>query len=420
MRFDMKTSATTGNVSFRNTLFLVTTAALSLAAWGAEARAGGPAKLAVLPAQVAGDGVEVPELFDDYLLTAVQNIGSYTVIGLDDINAMIGFEQQKALVGCEEMSCLADIGGALGVEMILVVKIARLGNDWVVTSKLINIRSATVTSRSSDFVSGDVKALLKAVPGVVTKLFAGGGLATSTTPTGSTGSGSGTTSTKPPTVETSAYDPSVGAGTRKLGVGLAIAGYALTGAATVLAIASGSRMADEGEVVWEDGSYQWVVRDGQCVEEQVGVLPGTSYSMSLSEDDCMVPDDGVLLASALGIGLGLGLAGYGAGAYVDGIAQAHTGNTEAEGHSNGMWLGWLFAVMAASGPVAGMLLESDVVGYLLGITGVGGAAWVFIAAMGQGGDYASTPGRSYIPMVAVAPTFRDGGTGGRLVLRWTF
>jgi hypothetical protein len=104
------------------------------------------------------------------------------VIGPDDINALIGFEKQKDLVGCADTACFADLGGALGVDRLVSLRVAFVSGEWAVTSKIIDMRQTRVESRSNDFVPGDAKALLKAVPNIVQKLFGGGGTARSSEP----------------------------------------------------------------------------------------------------------------------------------------------------------------------------------------------------------------------------------------------
>ncbi|MCK5689305.1 hypothetical protein KAI87_08545 [Myxococcota bacterium] len=129
-------------------------------------------KLAILPTQldVSAQG-KVPALIDDYILTAAHNLGVYQVIGQDDIAAIVGFEQQKDLLGCDDASCFADIGGALGVDRIAIFKVALLGDDWAVTGKLINIAATKVERRTSAFIHGDTKSLLKGVPALVEELM---------------------------------------------------------------------------------------------------------------------------------------------------------------------------------------------------------------------------------------------------------
>jgi hypothetical protein len=133
------------------------------------------AKVAVLPTQVEDSAKDqVPELIDDYILTAVQNLGLFDVIGQDDINAMLGFEEQKDLLGCEDTSCFAAIGGALGVEKLISVRVARTEQEWATSAKLIHIvGDPKVEARAIQFVPGRASDLLRAVPAIVRKLILG-------------------------------------------------------------------------------------------------------------------------------------------------------------------------------------------------------------------------------------------------------
>ena len=129
-------------------------------------------KIAVMPTQYDTSAVgKVPDLLDDYFLTAVQNLGSYEAIGKTDIEALLGFEDQKDLLGCDDASCMANIGGALGVDKLVSIKIGNLGGEWVVTAKLINIRETRVESRVSKIFAGDIKALFENAVPIIEELF---------------------------------------------------------------------------------------------------------------------------------------------------------------------------------------------------------------------------------------------------------
>ena len=129
-------------------------------------------KLAVIPTVMNHQAsLEVSTLFDDYLMTAVQENTSYKVLGMDDVNAMLGFEQHKDMLQCEDASCLVEIGNALNVARIMRVNLARIEKDWIVTGKIINIREAHVEQRKNDIITGDVKVLLKNIPSFVQQLF---------------------------------------------------------------------------------------------------------------------------------------------------------------------------------------------------------------------------------------------------------
>ena len=135
--------------------------------------AGDATKLAVLPVQaLAGAKEKLPrEILNDTVVTAAADSSGYEVVGQDDIHALISFDQQKNLLGCDDVQCFAEIGGALGVEVLMQVRVGLINDEWIITSKVINIQLAKAVKRSTDFVVGDSKALLKAIPHVVAKLF---------------------------------------------------------------------------------------------------------------------------------------------------------------------------------------------------------------------------------------------------------
>lgn len=115
---------------------------------------------------------QVPsEIFEDAVSAAITEAGAFSVLGHDDINTLIDFEKDKDLLGCDEITCFTEIGGALGVPFLAKFNVARVSEEWVVTAKVIDVRETKVVRRSTDFVAGDTAALLKAVPALVIALL---------------------------------------------------------------------------------------------------------------------------------------------------------------------------------------------------------------------------------------------------------
>lgn len=140
--------------------------------------AGSWRSIAVLPVQVeqVSDQMLPRKTFDEVLLTAVTTNTSARVVGESDIGAMLSFERQKDLVGCEDTSCFAEIGGALGVDVILVTRVARVAAEWVVNMKVIRMTDEFETlARISEFLPGRPDQLLKKLPELVAKLMASAG-----------------------------------------------------------------------------------------------------------------------------------------------------------------------------------------------------------------------------------------------------
>jgi hypothetical protein len=129
-------------------------------------------KLAVLDVSASGIEPSFVPLLTEVLTVEVDNLGRYQVMSGSDVRALIGFEKQRDLLGCTEASCLAEIGGALGVDAILVGNIGRLGATYVVNIKLIDIRKAATLGRVYESVQGEIDVLLATIRTSVHKLFA--------------------------------------------------------------------------------------------------------------------------------------------------------------------------------------------------------------------------------------------------------
>lgn len=85
-------------------------------------------------------------LMDDLLLAELQSSG-FDALGPGDINAMLGFERMKEASGCDDLSCVAEIGGALGVDYLTTGKLGRLGDSLLVTLQLLDVRGVRVLAR---------------------------------------------------------------------------------------------------------------------------------------------------------------------------------------------------------------------------------------------------------------------------------
>src|SRR2546421_6199645 len=96
--------------------------------------------VAVLDIQGTGIDPELLPTLTEILTVEINELGKYKVVAGRDIQAMLGFERQKDMMGCSDAACLAEIGGALGVDRIVAAHIGKVGTTFVVNIKLINIR----------------------------------------------------------------------------------------------------------------------------------------------------------------------------------------------------------------------------------------------------------------------------------------
>lgn len=120
--------------------------------------------LAIMPFDKRGveDGL-AEALLDAFQVQFVKASG-ITVVGPAEIATVIGFEKQKELLGCDEGSCFAEIGGALGVRYLVSGRFAKFGNSHLITVRLVDARRTVSILQDQENVSSlDEQAFLNAV-----------------------------------------------------------------------------------------------------------------------------------------------------------------------------------------------------------------------------------------------------------------
>ena len=117
----------------------------------------------------ASHGVEdsLAQLLDEALLVTLKKSGVYnTVMGSSDVAQMLDHDQRKSILGCQEDSCLAEVGGALGVPYLGSCTLGKLGGRYLITLKVISTEESKVISRAMRQVD-DEGGLVDAVRGLV-------------------------------------------------------------------------------------------------------------------------------------------------------------------------------------------------------------------------------------------------------------
>ena len=92
-----------------------------------------------------------------------------------DVTAMLGFERNKRMLGCsdEDMQCLAEITGALGVQQVLASSLAVAGGKYLVSLSLLDARRARPLKRTAESAPMDNEALVRVVRRSAWQVFGG-------------------------------------------------------------------------------------------------------------------------------------------------------------------------------------------------------------------------------------------------------
>ncbi len=135
-------------------------------------------RIAVMDVKVRG-GVsgEVASTVSEAVVVEVRRRSpGASVIGAEEIRSMIGVAVEKAKLGCDDMACLAEIGGALGAERLVLGTLGRLGDTYLLSLQLVDVAhgrvvasgAATVSAKHDDLLFGAVASAVGQIFGTST------------------------------------------------------------------------------------------------------------------------------------------------------------------------------------------------------------------------------------------------------------
>jgi TolB-like protein len=160
-------------VSLRRLLLLAAFTPLLAAAAPAEPTRGPRRpKIAVMEIKALYGDAQVEALLSEVALTEAASFRGLDTIGRSDIQSMLGLERQRQLLGCtEDASCYAEIGGALGVDYLLVGSVGKIGALVRLDLKLVDGNRARVVGRVGTSLDARMEGLVEAVQNGVRALL---------------------------------------------------------------------------------------------------------------------------------------------------------------------------------------------------------------------------------------------------------
>ncbi|MBI5508657.1 MAG: hypothetical protein HY903_07880 [Deltaproteobacteria bacterium] len=138
----------------RAAAYVLTVVALFAAAWTARAAGTDQLKIAVPDFQNRTASPSVVLECASRVNAALHGLGVFEITTQDDIRAILAREAEKQLLGCDAAGCLAEIGGALGVDYVLTGVVTAVGETLSVDLRFVNIGKATVENVVHEVVSG--------------------------------------------------------------------------------------------------------------------------------------------------------------------------------------------------------------------------------------------------------------------------
>ncbi len=104
-----------------------------------------PLRAAVYDLKLEGIEKNIGSVVTDSLLAEVRKLQGISAIGMDEIRDMLSHETNKQIMGCDSSEeCLAEIAGALGVDVVITGSLSKVGDGHVINLRRINQEQAKV------------------------------------------------------------------------------------------------------------------------------------------------------------------------------------------------------------------------------------------------------------------------------------
>ncbi|MCC6807409.1 MAG: PEGA domain-containing protein [Deltaproteobacteria bacterium] len=130
-------------------------------------------RLAVMPLKANRIPKETTQILDELLTNAAYRTKRFEVISTADISAVLGLEKMKDALGCSDVSCAAEIGGALGASYLLAGSVGRLGGELIISVSLIDTKQRQPPVRAQRRVKDDETLYADAIDAVISEVFGG-------------------------------------------------------------------------------------------------------------------------------------------------------------------------------------------------------------------------------------------------------
>lgn len=121
-------------------------------------------QIAVIPLSAQGIEKSTADALTQILSAELNSIQGVSVTGRDDIEAMLSKVEMDAQLDClDNLQCVVEIGASFGLSKLVTGSVGKIKNNWVVSTKLIDVREASVLNRVLESYDGEEDELKNAV-----------------------------------------------------------------------------------------------------------------------------------------------------------------------------------------------------------------------------------------------------------------
>jgi hypothetical protein len=105
------------------------------------------------------------------LTSEIERISKKKVVSEAEIGSVIDGETIRIACGVDDNACIAEIGAAMGAPFSVSGILSKMGDYWVITLQLVDIKKVETASRVNKRFKGDMNSLIESLTPLVYKLF---------------------------------------------------------------------------------------------------------------------------------------------------------------------------------------------------------------------------------------------------------
>ncbi len=128
-------------------------------------------RLAVQQVEATEVSDRLRAIFTASLVTELRKLNGVSVVGMDEVKALLEQEAMRQTIGCSEDGCLAELADALGADVLVLARIARLGGEHVASFRRVDARDGKTLGVDRRFAAGNGEEFLAAIGPAVAELF---------------------------------------------------------------------------------------------------------------------------------------------------------------------------------------------------------------------------------------------------------
>ena len=126
--------------------------------------------LVVAPLRALGVQASEAEIMTNEVRTQAVRAGRYTVVAPEDMEAISAELERQLAGGCDETSCIAELGGALGAQFLITGTMGKLGSRYTINLKLVDIEQVRAV-RTENLRAPKLESVLERLPDTVFALL---------------------------------------------------------------------------------------------------------------------------------------------------------------------------------------------------------------------------------------------------------